>query len=172
MTALDEARAALRLRQGRGARYDAPEAPLAALAAVRLGTAFFARKLNELPDAALPAPSARPGHSRAQVVAAVALQARALCWQVEAEGEGAQDASSTAYLADIDSCATLPPRALRHLSDHTAIHLNVVWRDLPGTGWTPAMRAEVETRARTVWQAALHLGNGARPRDLPDEYRP
>lgn len=170
MTALDEARAALRLHQGQGARYDAPEAPAVALAAVRLGTAYFTRKLNELPDAALSAPSALPRQNRAQVVAGVALQARAICWQIEGEGEVAGMAA--AYLADVDSCATLPPRALRHLFDHTAIHLNVVWRDLAGPAWTQAMREAAEGRARRIWQAALHLGNGARPRDLPAEFRP
>lgn len=172
MTELDAARDALRARQGQGARYEAPEAPAAELALVRLGTAFFARKLNELPDAGLSAPSALPGKSRAQVVAGVALQARAICWQIEGDGEGAQDAWSAAYLEDVDSCATLPPRALRHLFDHTAIHLNVVWRDLPGLAWTPPMRETAETRARSIWQAALHLGNGGRPRDLPADYRP
>lgn len=170
MTTLDEARAALRLHQGQGARYDAAEAPAAALSAVRLGTAYFARKLNELPDAALYAPAALPGKSRAQVVAGVALQARAICWQIEGEGEAAGVAA--AYLADVDSCATLPPRALRHLFDHTAIHLNVVWRDLPSPAWTPALRKTAEARARFIWKAALHLGNGARPRDLPAEFRP
>jgi maleylpyruvate isomerase len=172
VTTLDEARAVLRLHQGQGARYDAPEAPAVTLGAVRLGTAYFARKLNELPDAALSAPSALPGKCRAQVVAGVALQARAICWQIEDEGEGAQDAWSAAYLADVDSCATLPPRALRHLFDHSAIHLNVVWRDLPGPAWTPALRETADSRARFIWQAALHLGNGARPRDLPAKFRP
>lgn len=172
MTTLDEARAALRRHQGQGARHDAAEAPAATLALVRLGTAYFARKLNELPDDALSAPSSLPGKTRAQIVAGVALQARANCWQIGGKGEGAQDAGSAAYLADVDGCATLPPHALRHLFDHTAIHLNVVWHDLPGPDWTPAMRAAAEHRARPIWQAALHLGNGARPRDLPAEFRP
>lgn len=168
MAGLDQARAALRLAQGKGARHDAPEAPAATLAAVRLGTACFARQLNNLTDAQLRDPSALPGQSRAHVVAAVALAARAISWQIE--GDAPPDAA--AYLADVDGAATLPARALRHLLDHTAIHLNVVWRDLPGPLWTADRRAEANQRARAVWQAALHLANGLRPRDLPTAFRP
>ena len=35
---------------------------------------------------------------------------------------------------EISFGATLSPIALRNLFDHSAVHLNVEWRDLPGTG--------------------------------------
>ena len=84
MSTLDQARAELRARQGRGARYDAPEAPAAALALARSGTAYFARKLNALSDADLYQPSQIPGQIRAHLICAVAYQARALARQAEA----------------------------------------------------------------------------------------
>lgn len=64
-------------------------------------------------------------------MAEVALQARAIGWRLDPADEAAQDPEAAAHLADTDGCATLPARALRHLFDQTAIHLNVVLRDLP-----------------------------------------
>lgn len=185
MSSLDEAREVLRARQGAGARYDAPEAPARELALARSGTAYFARKLNELSDAGLYEPSAVAGWTRAHVICAVAYQARALARQAEAAAAGTpippmQDAD-WAELEDLDLGATLPPRALRHLFDHSAVHLDVVWRDLPGAGWdAPApdadarlrpIRASALERARMLWRGALDLGNGGRLRDLPPELR-
>lgn len=185
MSTLDQARAELRARQGQGARYDAPEAPAAALALARSGTAYFARKLNALSDAELYQPSKIPGQSRAHVICAVAYQARALARQAEAATAGApvppMQAGDWAELEDLDLGATLPPRALRHLFDHAAVHLDVVWRDLPGPGWDAPgpdaqgrmrpLSAGAMERARLLWQAALDLGNGAHRRDLPAELR-
>ena len=185
MSTLDQAREALRAKQGAGARYDAPEAPARELALARSGTAYFARKLNELSDAALYEPSAVPGWTRAHVICAVAYQARALARQAEAAAAGIaippmQDAE-WAELEDLDLGATLPPRALRHLFDHSAVHLDVVWRDLPGAGWDLSapdaagqprpIRACALERARMLWRGAIDLGNGARLRDLPPELR-
>lgn len=183
MTGLDDAREALRARQGQGARYDAPEAPAGDLAQARLGTAFFARKLNELSDAALYEPSLVPGRTRAHLICEVAYQARAICRQVEAiTGGDPVPAMYDDRHEAIELGATLPPRALRHLFDHAAVHLNVVWRDLPGPGWDAAapddagtlrpLRATAGERARLLWQSAFHLGNGARLRDLPADFRP
>ncbi len=185
MSTLDEAREALRLRQGQGARYDAPEAPARELALARSGTAYFARKLNELSNAELYEPSKVPGWTRAHVICAVAYQARALARQVEAATAGVpippmQDAE-WAELEDLDLGATLPPRALRHLFDHAAVHLDVVWRDLPGEAWElqapdaegrmRPLSAGAMERARLLWQGALDLGNGGRMKDLPPELR-
>ncbi len=181
MTALDAARAALRARQGRGARHDAPEAPARDLALARRGTAYFARLLNALADADLHLPSRRPGQSRAHLIAEIALEARAISRQVEAVTAGQAPPplwpDATARAAEIDLAATLPARALRHLFDHAAIHLDVVWRDLPGQGWacdTPAgpLRATPRTRAAQLWLGALDLGNGGQLRDLPTDLIP
>lgn len=182
---LDEARAALRARQGQGARYDAAEAPAGALALARSGTAYFARKLNELTDAALYEPSAAEGLTRAGVICRVAYQARAIARQAEAAAAG--EAIPPLYDSEAERLeaivlgSTLPPRAIRHLFDHAAIHLDVVWRDLPGALWeAPApgegggprpLHATATERARVLWQSALALGNGARLNDLPETMR-
>lgn len=185
MSDLDAARRALQEWQGLGARYDAPEAPAEDLRLARLGTAYFARKLSELGDAALYAPSRVPGWTRAHVICDVAYQARAISRQMEAATAG--EAVPPLYddeagrIEDIELGATLPARALRHLFDHAAVHLNVVWRDLPGAAWE-ALVADVEgharplrgtamERARRLWHGALELDNGARLRDLPLEFR-
>lgn len=186
MSGLEEARAALHARQGAGARQDAVGAPAAGLAQARLGTAYFARKVNELTDKALYQPSAVAGWTRAHVICDVAYQARAISRQVEAATAGTTIPplydSAEATADDIALGATLPPRALRHLFDHSAIHLNVVWRDLHGSGWAVAARGEGNAqyplsatptmRARKLWARALDLDNGARLRDLPQEFRP
>ncbi len=185
MGTLDEARAALRLRQGLGARYDAAEAPADALALARRGTAYFARKLNELSDAALYEPGKVAGLTRAGIVCSVAYQARGIARQVEAVTLGLAVPplydSEALHLEEILLGATLPPRAIRHLFDHAAIHLDVVWRDLPGALWDASapgedgqnrpLRLTATERARVLWRGAFDLGNGARLRDLPDTMR-
>lgn len=177
---LGAARAALRERQGQGARYDADAAPAADLALARLGTAYFARKLNELPDAALSQPSARPGWSRRRVIADVALQGRAIAQSLEiATARPTHEHAATGPEA-LDLAETLPAQALRNLVAHAAVHLNVVWRDLTDAEWdvtVPGLegagtaRRTAALRARAVWRGALDLGNGARPGDLPPEFR-
>lgn len=178
---LSEARSALAQRQGTGARYDAANAPRRELSWARLGTAYFARKLADLPDARLWDPSARRGWSRRRVIAASALQARAMAQAIElAIG------CPTPDLADTDDRAlllaeTLPARALRHLTAHAAIHLNVVWRDLTPDQWdlaltgipgAPTIRATAVHRARALWIGACDLGNGGRLADVPADLRP
>lgn len=174
--ALSLARDALRARQGAGARYDAAAAPAEDLAAARLGTAYFARKLNELTDAALWQPSARPGWTRRRVIADVALQARAIAQALEiATGQPTHEHAETGPEA-LDLAETLPAQALRNLVAHADVHLNVVWRDLTDDQWDLALpgipgvatvRDTAVARARAVWFGALDLGNGGRLRDLP-----
>lgn len=180
---LDAARRALWERQGSGARYDAPEAPADVLRLARSGTAYFSRKLNALTDAALYEPSTVSGWTRAHVICDVAYQARALARQAEAATEGgtipAMYDGRAGRIAEIRLGATLPAHALRHLFDHAAVHLNVVWRDMPGAAWDTLapdameaprpLRATAIERARRLWRGALELNNGARRRDLPPE---
>lgn len=178
---LGEARAALVQRQGAGARYDAPNAPRGELTWARLGTAYFARNLATLTDARLWAPSARPGWTRRRVIAATALQARAMAQAIElAIGSPTPDPADTDDAA-LGLAEALPARALRHLVDHAAIHLNVVWRDLAPDQWdraltgipgAPTIRATAGQRARTLWIGACDLGNGGRLADAPADLRP
>lgn len=174
------ARAALRARQGKGARYDAPKAPHEDLLLARRGAAYFARKLGELSDDDLNAPSLRAGWTRRHLIAHVGYHARALARLVESARTGVhQDmyVSEQARLDEIDLGATLPARALRSLVYHATIHLDVEWRDLTDSQWqTPLMlsdgtsittRKTPHLRASELHQSATHLNNGVRSPDFP-----
>ncbi|MCC5968643.1 MAG: maleylpyruvate isomerase N-terminal domain-containing protein [Pararhodobacter sp.] len=175
------AREALRARQGRGARYDAADAPAEDLLLARRATAFFARKLNEIDDAGLALPAIGPnGWTRAHVVAAVGYDARHLALALEplcVAASGLPPETHADALPPLDLAATLPARALRHLFAHAAIHLDVCWRDLPGKGWSERVvdrqgneipvRDLPRLRALMLWRHVLALGNGASRRDVP-----
>lgn len=172
-------RAALRLRQGGGARYDAAAAPARDLRCARLGTAYFARQLNGLDDDALWARSSRPGWSRRRVIAAVGLAGRAMAQAIgRAIGVACEDFADVDGEA-LDLAETLPAGALRHLVAHAAIHLDVTWRDLTDAQWdlpladapSATARDTVLTRARMLWTGALDLRSGGRPSDVPADVR-
>ncbi|AUR01583.1 maleylpyruvate isomerase N-terminal domain-containing protein [Phaeobacter inhibens] len=178
----DAARAALRQRQGKGARFDAASAPHDDLLLARRGTAFFARKLSELSDTDLYQPSAFQGRSRAWVVVDVSFAARRQALMLESLFRGRPTdlpPDLEHQFSDLDLAETLPPQAIRHLFRHSEVHLNVCWRDLSDTQWdlefampngsvgTPRLLPPL--RAVQVWHAALGLGNGASARDLPVE---
>lgn len=171
----DPDRAALRARQGTGARYDAETAPHDDLLLARRGTAYFARRLNDLRDEELSAPSRVPGWSRRHLIARICLDARAMALSLKALREPLVP-DEVDWTPDHALTATLPARALRHLFDHSAKHLDVEWRDLPAPCWDraapsssvgPAPWETPGLRARALWQGALDLGNGARERDVP-----
>ncbi len=177
-------RAALIARQGGGARYDAAEAPAGTLLLARRGTAYFARLLNGLSDDALSNSSARPGWTRAHVVAHVGYHARRFAQLIEGariRGKVIAPDSTTSDSDLVTLGASLPARALRGLFDHSAIHLDVEWRDLPGTAWDAPIslpdgckitaRDTPLIRARTLWQSALDLDAGGRLADLPASLR-
>jgi len=172
----ERARAELRARQGVGARYDAEAAPGAELLWARRGTAYLARKLNELTDEDLDRPG-RDGASRRRVIARIAYQARALAQLIEGVRMGAaepMDGALDAFEGEIVDAETLPAHALRYLFAHSEIHLNVEWRDLPNAGWRSALSRPsgwaitpadtVLLRARGVWGGAVALGDA--PADL------
>lgn len=179
----DAARAELRARQGAGARYDAPGAPARELSWARRGTAYFARLLNGLDATALDGPSKVHGWSRRHLVAHVSYNARAF-----AQMAGAIRAGQPAPLyssvedreAEISRGATLPDRALRHLFQHSEVHLNVEWRDLSNIDWEASgtdlsgqplpVRSTPWMRARELWVHALDLNAGARVRDMPADF--
>ncbi|MDR0945590.1 MAG: maleylpyruvate isomerase N-terminal domain-containing protein, partial [Bifidobacteriaceae bacterium] len=132
------AQAELRERQGKGARYDAQGAPHELLSLARRGTAYFLRQLNQLSDEDLDGPSGLPGWSRRHLVAHVGYNARALAHLAYWARTGIETpmyASPTARDDQIRLGASLPARALRHLIDHSWIHLNVEWRDLTTEQW-------------------------------------
>lgn len=153
---------------------------LADLLEVRRGTAFLSRKVNEIRDKDLVNPSLLKGWSRAHVIAHVGYNARALCrlarWANTGE-ECPMYASSDARTNEIRRGSTLQPHALRHLYDHSAISLNVEWRDTPDSAWSATVRTATgrsvpfsETlwmRLREVWIHAVDLNNGALWSDIP-----
>lgn len=155
---------------------------LEALLLARRGQAFFSRKLAELRDEDLDGDSVLPGWGRRHVIAHVGLNARALTRLTEWAATGIETPmydSPEAREEEIELAATLPDRALRHLSAHAAVHLDVEWRDLAPEAW----RAEVRTaqgrvvpasetvwlRTREVWIHAVDLDNGASFRQFPPE---
>lgn len=181
-TAEDTARAELRARQGGGARYDAPAAPARELSWARRGTAYFARLLNDMTTTDLDGPSRIPGWTRRHVVAHVSYNARAIALFAESirAGTPARLYPSLAdRQAEISLAATLPDRALRHLFQHSEVHLNVEWRDLTDAEWDAAgtdllgrplpVRQTPWLRARELWVHALDLGTGGRVQDLPPD---
>jgi maleylpyruvate isomerase len=180
----EAARLQLRERQGAGARYDSPAAPARDLQWARRGTAYFARRLNELSDGELDAPSRLPGWSRRHLVAHVGYHARGLARLVEAARNGAAEetlAEPEAKVEDVAFGATLPAHALRHLFKHSEVHLSVEWRDLTEAGWRASVRSvrgeimPIATtpwlRAREIWMRALDLDNGGSPADFPSDLR-
>ncbi|VXC38331.1 conserved hypothetical protein [Arthrobacter sp. 9AX] len=164
------------------ARHDQTAAPvlLESLLQARRGTAFFARKLNELSDAELDGGSLLPGWTRRHVVAHVGYNARAVARLIEWAATGVETpmyGSPEARNHEIEFGATLSPIALRHLFDHSAVHLNVEWRDLPADAWhhkvktaqgrTVPAEETVWMRTREVWLHAVDLDNGAGFNDIP-----
>jgi maleylpyruvate isomerase len=155
-------------------------AVLADLADARLGQAFFSRALNDVRNDDLAGASGLPGWSKAHVVAHVGYNARGLARLVEWAETGVEhlmypDAASRD--AEIELGATLSARALRHLSDHAAIALDVGWRDLPADRWGFQVRTAqgrqvpvsetVWLRTRETWLHAVDLRSGARLVDVP-----
>lgn len=155
---------------------------LAGLLLARRGQAYFSRKLNELRNDRLDAPSLVAGWTRRHVVAHVGLNARALTRLTEWAATGVETpmyASPAERDAEIEFAATLPARALRNLSAHAAVHLDVEWRDLPEEAWRAPVRTALgrtvpasETvwmRTREVWVHAVDLDNGGSFDDFPAE---
>jgi maleylpyruvate isomerase len=155
---------------------------LAGLLLARRGQAYFSRKLNELRNDRLDAPSLVPGWSRRHVVAHVGLNARALTRLTEWAATGVETpmySSPEQRDQEIEFAATLPARALRNLCAHAAVHLDVEWRDLPEDAWHAQVRTALgrvvpasETvwmRTREVWVHAVDLDNGGSFADFPPE---
>lgn len=179
MIEMTDARAALRARLGPGARYDDARAPGVELRWARLGTAYFARKLNELTDRQLSAEEEQGLRFR-QIVCGVAYQARSFAKIIEwvRNGELRPDQDPFKALSEnVQLGVTLPGAAIRHLFKHSEVHLNVEWRDLRGSEWdavvylpgrkSVAVRETAWKRARSIWLNAVDLGNGGTFADFP-----
>lgn len=166
------------------ARTDKTQDPeiLAGLLLARRGTAYFERKLAELTDDEFDGPSLLPGWDRRHVIAHVGYNARALTHLTEWAATGTPNPmypTPEARNAEIEYGATLSPAALRNLSAHAAVHLNVEWRDLEPGAWDAEVRTAqgrivpasetVWMRTREVWLHAVDLDNGGSLTDFPPE---
>jgi maleylpyruvate isomerase len=181
ISTLDPETAKLRERLGKGARYDATSAPALELSWARRGTAYFARKLNELTDDEFDEPTLISGWSRRQLIGHVGHQARALSRIVEAARTSQPwlEISDVERLAELHA-ATLPARALRNLFYHSEVHLNVEWRDLADSDWDATVvlaagraapvRETPAIRARAVWIHAVDLNSTGSFRDFPSDF--
>lgn len=179
---LDQARTELRVRQGAGARYDAASAPARELDWARRGTAYFARMLNRLEDREIDEPSGVVGISRRRIVTYIGLEGRLLGeiigW-LRSRQNGPLPFGPTPSSARMADGVTLPVRALRNLFAHSAVHLDVEWRDLDDGQWDAAVECDtgeiVEVRrtpwqrAVSIWTAAIDLRAEGRFSDLPPE---
>ena len=133
----------------------------------------------ELNDSELYQPSAIPGLTRAHIVAKVSYEARSHALAFDALIQS--DAPPHEPLPEIELAATLPARALRHLFRHSEVHLNVCWRDLTSDQWDQPVTLVDGTvilardlpllRAKSIWQRAIDLGNGASEKELPEQLK-
>lgn len=166
------------------ARTDKVDDPVikAALLLARRGQAYFSRKLNELSDEEFDGPSLLDGWQRRHLIAHVGLNARAITRLTEWAVTGIETPmyeSVESRDEEVAFAATLPVQALRNLSDHAAVHLNVEWRDLPSESWANEVRTiqgrvvpvseTVWMRTREVWIHAVDLDNGGGYNDFPPE---
>lgn len=155
---------------------------LAELAVVRRGTAFFRRHLDKLTDDELDEASLLPGWTRRHLVAHVGYNARAIARLVMWADSGEENpmySSPQARAEEIELGATLSPVALRNLVEHSAIDLDVRWRDLAQERWEVEVRTAqgrtvpasetVWMRTREVWLHAVDLGSGATLDRIPEE---
>jgi maleylpyruvate isomerase len=145
-----------------------------ALLTVRRGTQFFGRKLNELPDDALQAPSLLPEWTRAHVIAHVGYNARAIARLMKWANTGNETpmySSWDARNAEIEHGAALSPKELRNLYTDSAAQLDAAWRDTPPDAWEHQVKTAqgrtvpasetVWMRTREIWIHAVDLDNGA-----------
>ena len=78
---------------------------------------------------------------------------------------------------EVEFASTLPAHALRNLFKHSAVHLNVNWRDLTTLQWTinvaegKGETVEVSNipfrRAKFVWDHSILLNAGGSTNDFP-----
>ena len=114
--------------------------PLDDLLRARRATASFARSLNALSDGDLDRPVPHADWTKRHVVAHIGYHARAMAEVFRQVSTG--NPAIAPPMPELAKAATLPARALRHLFDHSAIPLDVEWRDLPGPLWARQMTGE------------------------------
>lgn len=128
----------------------------------RRATANFLRVLHQMRAEDYPAATILPGVCRAEVISLLGHQAREfaeLCARLRG-GEDADPQLRTVPTEIIRYGATLPPQALHNLFQHSAVHLDVEWRDLPEHLWSAQVYTEHRsetTPAQLLWDRAVDL---------------
>ena len=122
----------------------------------RRAQSVWARTLLAVPDERL-----RADLDVARCIAALALQARMTALSIEARPN--RPSTCVDSPDRVDLAATLRPDALRALSHHSALHLDVTWRDLPAVAWdTPvfgyaSVSATIHDREKALCRATAKL---------------
>lgn len=149
----------------------------------RRATSNFLRVLHQMRAEDLPGASTLPGVTRAEVVSLLGHQARQfaeLCACLRAGGE--TDMQLRTVPAEVIRYgATLPPQALHNLFQHSAVHLDVEWRDLPEQLWSAPVDTEgigdstpaqlLWNRAVDLWRATVILDLGESASFIPEQLR-
>lgn len=149
----------------------------------RRATANFLRVLHQMRAGDYPALTILPGVSRAEVISLLGHQAREfaqLCTRLRG-GEGPDAQLRTVPVEVIRYGATLPPQALHNLFQHSAVHLDVEWRDLPEHLWSAPVHTENRSettpaqllwdRAVDLWRATVLLNLGESEGFIPEQLR-
>ena len=171
-------RAAFMKRQGKGARYDAHNAPIEELLLARRGAAYFARQLNELTNSELYGESRISGWTRAKLISDISYRARSMA-NILAQVRSRTSNKDIFQEPNLKLASTLPSQALRYLFIHTDIHLNVEFRDLKAEDWDLPFPRELHPklkirsapylRAETIWLGTYNLSAGCKLRHLPTQ---
>ena len=171
-------RAAFMKRQGKGARYDAHNAPTEELLLARRGAAYFARQLNELTNSELYGESRIPGWTRAELISDISYSARSMA-NILAQVRSITSNQEIFQEPNLKLASTLPAQALRYLFTHTDIHLNVEFRDLKAKDWDLPLPSGLHPklkirnapylRAETIWLGTYNLSAGCKLRHLPTQ---
>ena len=175
--AIDQAaRAAFIKRQGKGARYDAQNAPIEELLLARHGAAYFARQLNELANKDFYGSSRIPRWTRAQLISDISYSARSMA-NTLAQVRSRTSNMNTTPKPNLKLASTLPCQALRYLFIHTDIHLNVEFRDLKAEDWDLSLTRKLHPklkirnapylRAETIWLGNYNLFASCELKHLP-----
>lgn len=122
--------------------------------------------------------------NRAELIARLSYQARrmaTLCESLRTQTP-AIPLLESATQDEIRYGATMPVQALRNLFQHSAVHLNVEWRDLPAEAWFHPLKLDygsdrstmvelVRYRATELWESAAALDTGQTEQSIPEPLR-
>jgi maleylpyruvate isomerase len=143
------------------------------------GTAAVLRRVAALTAGGLDDPADREGDkARRRTIASLGYSARAFADFAAALRLGqpvALQALTEERREQVALGVSLPARALRHLAEHSAVHLRVEWRDLPADRWEHGVAQPdgvlvtphdtLRQRIQEVWVASVALGG--RRKDVP-----